>query len=82
MGRRDEGGRDGGKGPAAGGDVAKAYAKKRAELEATLERLLLEPPGRAHRRGAFASEYDRLAARRAELASEIRALEEELREVA
>ncbi|MFA5862817.1 MAG: hypothetical protein WDA16_14085 [Candidatus Thermoplasmatota archaeon] len=56
------------------------YATKRAELDATLERLLLEPPGHAHERGAFASEYDRLAERRRVLAAEVLALEAALHE--
>jgi hypothetical protein len=51
------------------------YERKRAELDAVMERLLLYPPRHAHERGPFARAYDELAERRRALTEEVHALE-------
>jgi len=56
------------------------HARKRAELDATLERLLLVPPGHDAANGPFAREYDALAERRRALSAEVAALEHVLRD--
>jgi hypothetical protein len=56
------------------------HARKRAELDATLERLLLMPPGLDAASGPFAREYDALAERRRALSAELAALESALRD--
>jgi len=53
------------------------YERKRAALDAVLERLLLLPPRHAHA-PPFAREYEALAEQRRALGAEVAALEQEL----
>ena len=55
------------------------YERKRAELDAVLERLLLLPPRHAHRR-PFAEAYEALEKERDRLRGEVRALEAALQQ--
>jgi hypothetical protein len=58
----------------AGPPPTAAYARKRAELDATLERLLLMPHGREPEGSPFEAEYRALAERRRALVEELRSM--------